>query len=360
MRNIKPIIFIKKINDKYKVIPLNKTTNTSGLTRHFPPAVKEWFSSIYTFNKNSIKNLSIADKNLIKLIKSYFNLHFNRTVLKSKPIATRFRRLAVNKIFVSKAELKHTNNKVIITLYVYNEERRILVRKIKRLEAILFPFSINSCSKELHNIISNKNKILSIEEKLNIIKNQEDNIPFIYWLYQLKSYIIEQIKLEKDNLFKNKQDKYIKERTLIIEKLNENLTKLVNITTICLHDPISYKYYENIYNNYMYKRHLEKEINIIAYYKLLLNLNKSKFENKFLSKLKPLISKLYNKEVEFNIVNLKTLYFNSDIFTEAIALKLKNRDNKLLRVLGSSLFLINLPKINRIKERYNKINIKEL
>ena len=53
----------------------------------------------------------------------------------------------------------------------------------------------------------------------------------------------------------------------------------------------------------MYKIYLEKEINIIAYYKLLLDLNKSKFENKFLSKLRPLIFKLYNKEVEFNIVS---------------------------------------------------------
>jgi hypothetical protein len=41
MRNIKPFIFVKKINDKYKTIPLNKTINTSGFTRYFPPAIKE-------------------------------------------------------------------------------------------------------------------------------------------------------------------------------------------------------------------------------------------------------------------------------------------------------------------------------
>ena len=143
-QNIKPFIFTKKINNKYKVIPLNIITNTSGPIRHFPPATKEWFNSIYVFNKNSIKNLSIADKNLIRLIKSYFNFYFNNSILKSKRITTRFRRLAVNKIFISKAELKHTNSKVVITLYIYNEERRILIRKIKRLEAILFPISITS------------------------------------------------------------------------------------------------------------------------------------------------------------------------------------------------------------------------
>jgi hypothetical protein len=72
--------------------------------------------------------------------------------------------------------LKHTSSKVIITLYVYNEERRILIRKIKRLEAILFPLSINSNFLIKQEKSSNKNKILSIKEKLNIIKSQEDTV----------------------------------------------------------------------------------------------------------------------------------------------------------------------------------------
>ena len=41
--------------------------------RHFTPAAQEWFNSIYAYNKNYIKSLSIADKNLMFLLKSYFN-----------------------------------------------------------------------------------------------------------------------------------------------------------------------------------------------------------------------------------------------------------------------------------------------
>jgi hypothetical protein len=108
------------------------------------------------------------------LIKSYFNFYLSRSILKSKGIAIRFRRLAVNKIFISRAELKHTSSKVIITLYVYNEERRILMRKIKRIEAILF----SSIAMQQNKSIGNKN-LLSIEEKLNIIKNHENNISFL-------------------------------------------------------------------------------------------------------------------------------------------------------------------------------------
>jgi hypothetical protein len=138
------------------------------------------------------------------------------------------------------------------------------------------------------------------------------------------------------------------------------LENLLHTITISEKDSLSYKYYENIYTNFVYKTHLEKEIMIISYYKLLLNLNKSKFEDKFLLNLKPLISKIYNKEVEFNIVNLKTLYLNSDIFTQVIALKLKNRNNRLLNVLRSSLYMVKLPKVNRIREQFNKTNIEEL
>jgi hypothetical protein len=91
--------------------------------------------------------------------------------------------LAVNKIFVSKTELKHTSSKVVITLYVYNEERRILIRKIKRLEAILFPFPIFTRDKLSYNVlqsqVNSKNKLLSLKEKLDIFENQEDNISFI-------------------------------------------------------------------------------------------------------------------------------------------------------------------------------------
>jgi hypothetical protein len=82
--------------------------------------------------------------------------------------------LAVNKIFISRAELKHTSSKVIITLYVYNEERRILMRKIKRIEAILF----SSMAMPQNKSTGNKN-LLSIQEKLNFIKNHENNVSFL-------------------------------------------------------------------------------------------------------------------------------------------------------------------------------------
>jgi uncharacterized protein YqfB (UPF0267 family) len=121
-------------------------------------------------------------------------------------------------------------------------------------------------------------------------------------------------------------------------------------------DKTANKKLEEIYTESLRKILLSKEIKEIASCKLLLNLNKAKFEDEFLMELKRIIGKIYNKEVEFNIVNLKTLYFNSDIFTEVIATKLKNRKNNLLRVLKSSLYLVKLPTVNKIKEKYGKVD----
>lgn len=172
VRTIKPLIFTKKLKDNVKIILLNKTKNTLGPMRYFPPISQEWFNSIYAYNSLYTKNITIADKNLSRLIKSYFNLYFSKNLLNSKRILTRFRRLAVNKIFISKAELKHTSNKVIITLYVYNEERRALLNRIKRIENMLFP-SFKFISDKVY-----KNKILPLYEKLNIIKKEKVNFSF--------------------------------------------------------------------------------------------------------------------------------------------------------------------------------------
>ena len=351
----KPSIFSKNLKDKSKIIPLNKVNNTLGPMRYFPPANQEWNNSIYVYNNATIKNISIAQKNLTRLIKSYFNLYFSNKLLSSKKILTRFRRLAINKILISKAELKHTSNKVIITIYVYNEERRILINRLKRAEAFLFP----SCSISSDGRNKEISLILSLGKRLNLIK-KNDAFSFLDWLEEVKIYIIEKIKLEKKGLETINKLNSKKEKLLEIQILEENFNKILIIISSCLNDPISLKYYENIYNNFINKTLLEKEIATIAYYKLLLSLNKYKFEDLFISRLSPLISKIYNKEVEFNIINLKAVYLNSDIFTQAIALKLRNRDNRLLKVLRSFLYMVKLPKVNLLKERFAHLNIKSL
>jgi len=68
-----------------------------------------------------------------------------------------------------------------------------------------------------------------------------------------------------------------------------------------------------------------------------------------MTKLTRLVRNMYNKRIEFNIVNLKKMHFNSDIFTQAVSLKLRNRDNKLFRVLKSSLRKLKIRNVSRVR-----------
>ena len=80
-------------------------------------------------------------------------------------------------------------------------------------------------------------------------------------------------------------------------------------------------------------------------YKQILYINKAKFENTYLQGLINIIKKIYNKNVEFNIINLKYFYFNSNIYTQPLELKLKKKRN-VLRYLK---VLIRKAKIKNIK-----------
>ena len=58
-----------------------------------------------------MKTLPFKDKLICRLFDTYFNLN------KSK----RYDNLSLGKVFVSKSEVKHFNNKIYITLYIFNK-----------------------------------------------------------------------------------------------------------------------------------------------------------------------------------------------------------------------------------------------
>ena len=351
MEIIKPLIFTKKVNDKHKLIPVNFVTNTVGPTRHYPPATKEWSNSVYAYNNNYIKDLPVASKNLSRLLSSYFNLYYAKkhfkSMGKSKRIPMRFRRLSLKKIFISKTELKHTNEKVVVTLHVYNEEKRLIVRKIKRLERILFHV------KKVGPGWKKKYSSLPLVNKLNLIDKLVNEMPPIDFITDTRDYFEDlSIYLNKTIIPKvsiNALEKVQKD----MANAEKQLTYFENIITLYNNNIKSFKLkFDSYYGNYLRQKYLEKEIRAMAYYLSLLRLNNYKFDNvKMLPFLKEKLFKLYGKKVEFNIINLKNLYLNSDIFTQAIAIKLKNRDNRLLRVLRRSLSMVKLPRLNEVVEK---------
>lgn len=115
-----------------------------------------------------------------------------------------------------------------------------------------------------------------------------------------------------------------------------------------------------MYNKKILKSLLYNELVLLRNYKLRLNLNKYKFEDKLLHRLKNLIIKYYNKKVEFNIINMRSIILNSDLFTQILTLKLRNKKARITKIMDIILNKAVLPKVNRILEKSKHKKIVDL
>nr|YP_009529225.1 ribosomal protein subunit 3 [Cladonia subtenuis]AXX76244.1 ribosomal protein subunit 3 [Cladonia subtenuis] len=113
---------------------------------------------------------------------------------------------------------------------------------------------------------------------------------------------------------------------------------------------------DSFYKNYAAKC-LREEI-LSVYIKQLIYFNKSKFDQRYIMPLVDLVKKIYNKNIKFNIVDLKYIYLNSYIFSETLLTKLKNRKNNILKVLDKSLWLFTVPDMDKLAV-YNDIYTRE-
>ena len=274
-----------------KKISLNKP-NIPINNKFFVPTVRDWKNSIYVYNKNALSLIPVASRLVNKLIKGYFN-SYNlelESKLRKENLRRRLRKLSTNKIFVSDGEFKHTNDIVNITLYVYNRQKLNYLLKLKKRYTNLF---------KKENFLRKIKLIRKIG--LNIVKKQQENIKIL---------------------------------TNVLPDYNSKVYSIQNL------------YYENFINKSL------KGLKYYMLYKQLLYINKTKFEYSYLQGLINLIRNIYKKNVEFNIINLKYFYFNSDIFTQPLVLKLE-KQRKLLRYLKS---LVKKPKIKKMnlhrKSRY--------
>lgn len=257
-----------------------------------------------------LKSLPVADKMVGRLIKSYFNLSpvyerkddmINRrgrqsVLARKRRLRVFYKRLSMQKSFVSRAEMKHSNNKVIFTVYVYNREKKLILKNLKTLE------------KQPLNLYIKNNQINGLSKKL-------------YICYKKGLKVIKKV---------NKEKKLIKKSLFLPLAKDKMSAKAIN------------KNYENLYKKIFIKKFLKKEM-LSLYYHKMFNFNLFKFKNSFLVGLKNTISKIYKKKVEFNLVNLKYIHLNSDMLSDYIVTKLRNRKNRILTILKECLTLVKMP-----------------
>jgi hypothetical protein len=268
-------ILIKNLNTKNKSVPFKPQYNSVGDIKYFPADSKEWNNKIYFFNYNYMQNLFIYDMNIYKLIKNYFSMYFKKNLVFKRALAPKRKDLSLNKVYISKPEIKHTNSKAVITIYVYNRENISILKNIK------------------------KRKLIKL---LNIIKRVINKLERIFI---------------NSKIFSNKNT-FLK-----------NLFFLKNI----------------------FKLKIIKKLNYIRKTKFKLNLNEYKFKDIFLAKLSTLIIKFYNKKIEFNIINLKSIRLNPDIFTEYLRLKLRKKRRNVLRRMNFIINNVKLPDVDIALER---------
>jgi hypothetical protein len=310
-------ILKKKIINNSKLIPFKVKDSNLKPRKYLPPVSKEWKNTIYTFNPNLQKNLPIYDINLNGLIKSYFNLFlkksaeyvFNDTVFRSP----REMRKTTGRVYASNVEIKHNNNKAILTIYTYNREKIGLLTRIKL----------------------RKN---SLAQKIKIILN------LLLSLRKRSSAIDPATSCGSEYLSASASFGEVFGKEAGSQSANAKLggAKLYNL-------------YKKIMKALLYE-----ELNIIRKYKIKLDINRNKFEEKFLYKLKNLIGKYYSKKVEFNIVNLKSIILNSDLFTYILRLKIRYTKSRFANMMKFVINKTKLPKSNRFLEKSHLVLSKDM
>src|SRR5258706_9901203 len=259
------------------------------------------------YNKNTLSLIPNLSKIAIKFIRDYFYL-YNRKAerkIRRKRIYNRRRKLSISRIFLSKGEFKHTNNKVIITLYVYNKQKNNYLQKLKQ----------RYINKIFENIVSfkNNNIIETISNKKNILSNK------LILLKKLKKISINgTLALIDANFFKPR-----------VARILRDLQKRKKINKI----KVVSNYVNRFYKKYN-KKYLKK-LFLYTHYRRSIYINKSRFNYTYLQYIKNDLQVIFNKNIEFNFINLKSFYLDSNIISQTILLKIRKNRRRLVKILSN-------------------------
>ncbi len=285
----------------------------------YPSSTKEWFNSVYSYNKSYIKPLIAFDVIVNKLFTSYFNMLENKIKILFKRRRHNKSRYSANKIYVSRTETKHTNTKLVILLYVYNKQK-VSVERYVRKHLSLTIIKEYLVENEIFEKLTHKNRLTHLLKKQFFIFNKF-NMAFVNKTDNLLKGIVSNVKFQL-NLYKIPVF-YI----ILLKKLSKLQLLIFNAVDV-------------------------------------INFNTSKFNTLVLNwkdlGLISLLKKIYNKNVEIKLVDLKSIHLNSDVFSSAVVLKLRDRQNKVVRVLRKAVLqMVKIPDLHTLitfDDRMEKMN----
>lgn len=309
--------------------------------------------------QNHKKDLLLSLDKISKNSKRYL-LILKQRLLKKIRIQEKKKKLFLKKTYISLPEIKHLNNKSIITVSLYNRNNEILKTKIYKLYKM---FILKKTQK--HNLISlpklNKNKFLLLNKQSKAIKNTVIN-----------SLLVRQ----KLSLFKKI---YLKTKITTEKSLNFNVNGLFTAKSAYLvNDVLAHVFFDqkkqikkiNLRKLKKIQKIVQKKYKKLIKYKYLIMLlcfYKFRLNNSNLLGLKNITRKIYGQKIVFRIINLKYMYLDSNIMAEAITKKLRDRKKRIIRVLKKT--MQNIKKVTLVKNlwqdnllspnlnQYNKNNV---
>lgn len=301
--------------DKKNVFVTDEISKSNNII-YYPSSTKEWSNSVYSYNKGYTKLLITKFRTINKLFRSYFNMFENKIKILYKRRRANKKRYSANKVYVSRAELKHSNTKLTIILFIYNKQKSILERGMRKLVKF-------TTYKTYFDVVEDKmKKTLIHKNRLSYIFNR-----FVY----LKKW---------KNLLLKKTDNLLKNMILKLRKRHVQSFKM-------------YMYNTLLKRVYRFERLFTNKAN-------LMNFNHSKFNNLLLNLkelgLSSLLEKIYGKTIKIKIVELKSIHLNSDVFSWAVALKLKDRKKKAVRVLRRAIIqMVKIPDLHTLITFYDDV-----
>jgi hypothetical protein len=279
---------------------------------------------IYFLHNDNIEKE--RSKNITRKLKRFTRLFKYR--IRKKYLLKLFKNRSINKVFVSKPEIRFSVNEIMITLYVYNREKFYFLNKLSKLNKLFFNLLKKNRAKK--SILLNKLK--KIDYSFKYIKNgivpKFFNSKLLYFKENLYNYS----NLFKFYDFKNMFEK--SENIYILFNFNNNKYILNNIKKI---------FSMNLKKVFLYK-----------FYISIIYLNNYKFNNNNLMQLKNKLHKIYKKKININIINLKYSYLENSIFINGLINKLNDRKKKVLKVIRKALSLGKIVKLHPLFFRLRK------
>lgn len=161
---------------------------------YYPYAVKEWSNSAYYYNIPYVKLLIIYNLRVNNIFNNYLNMFKDKIKIFFKRRRTNKIRYSADKIYVSRAEVNHTNTKLIVFFYTYNKAKSSIE---------VYTTKIINLKKKIFSSMRGKKKIIYKNKLLPELKQ----VFFYFKKFNILFFII------KNNIFKYvacKKKMYIK------------------------------------------------------------------------------------------------------------------------------------------------------